>query len=210
MQKELIQTQIAFFLKKEFNAFEALSLEIKKQLGETESQYLPVPSDAPSEIPRLMLKYSEFEVVVFKNRLDLIFQSEYETIKVTKIISILLETLGLSLARIGFVKRFFLQSDIELLKELFKSGKLTGTIKEITIQVNNLKKIDGIDCNSIERIEKGNITSSDGSKISKTGLIVLKDCNTLKEENLPDSWDKIATTKIIEEMNTEASNFVLV
>lgn len=210
MDKELLQTQIAFFLKKEFNAFEALALEIKKQLGETDSQYLPVPSDAPIEIPRLIINYQpNLNIRVFKNRVDLFFQTSYEEEKLEKIINVLSNTLGLPIARIGFVKTFFAQSDIEPLKQLLIAGKLDGlNVKEVNLRINVTRNINGFDCNSIEKIDPGNVTSNTGSV--RSGLIILKDCNTLQENNLPDSLNVSKLKELITFMSTETGNFVLV
>jgi len=209
MEKELLQTQIAFFLKKEFNAFEALALEIKKQLGETESQYLPVPTDAPIQIPRLIINYQTFNIKVFKNRVDLFFQGDYEEEKLEKAMNVLSKILGLPIGRIGFVKTFFVGENIEVIKKLLPEKKIGGlNIKEINLRVNVLRKIDEFDCNSIEKIDLGNISKNDGS--TKSGLIVLKDCNTLAEQTLPDNLDIVALKKLISKLNSEVGKFILI
>lgn len=209
MNKELLQTQIAFFFKKEFNAFEALALEIKKQLGEAESQYLPVPTDAPVQIPRLIINYGTFNINVFKNRVDLFFQENYEQEKLEKVLNVLSNILGLPIGRIGFVKTFFIQSDIETIKKLLPNEKMTGlNIKEVNLRINVLRTIGGFECNSIEKIDPGNVTKNTGS--IKSGLIILKDCNTLAEQALPDNLDITALKQLINELNTETGIFVLI
>ena len=184
-------------------------MEIKKQLGETDSQYLPVPSDAPIEFPRLIINYPNLNIRFFKNRVDLFFQKNHEEEKLEKVMNVLSNTLGLPIARIGFVKTFFAQSNIEPIKQLLVEGKLAGlNVKEVNLRVNVSRNINGFDCNSIEKIDPGNVTSNNG--VVRSGLIILKDCNTLQENNLPDSLNVSKLKELIASMSTETDNFVLV
>lgn len=209
MEKELIQTQIAFFLKKEFSAFESFALEIKKLLGETNSQYLPLPTDAPVQFPRLIINYPDLTIQVFKNRVDLIFQIDYAPEKLEKVMIVLSNVLGLPIGRIGFVKTFFIQNNIESIKTLLPTEKIKDVnLKEVNLRINVVRTINGFECNSIEKIDPGNVTPKTGS--IKSGLIISKDCNTIAESLLPDSLDIPALKNLIDALNKETGNFVLI
>ncbi|MEK7652002.1 MAG: hypothetical protein AAB351_02235 [Patescibacteria group bacterium] len=209
MKKELLRTQIAFFLKKEFNAFEAFALEIKKVLGETETRYLPVPTDAPVQFPRLIIDYKTFNIQVFKNRIDLFFQENYDQETLLKVINVLSSILGLPIGRVGFVKTLFVESDIMTLKNLLPEEKIKSLdIKEINLRINVRRTIGGFKCNSIEKIDPGNVTKN--TNLVKSGLIVSKDCNTIAEEALPDNLESTALQTLIKELDDETKIFILI
>jgi hypothetical protein len=137
----------------------------------------------------------------------LVFQDEHKEEKLQKTIEVLF-FLGLSVRRIGFVKKFFLQSDIELLKNLFIKEKISNlSIKEIGVQFNISREINNFSCNSIEKISLGKLVAKN---VTEKGLIILKDCNTLEENFLPDDLSEVNMSGLINEMNKEANNFVLI
>lgn len=206
MDKSILQTQIAFFLKKEFAAFESFSLEVKKILGETTTQYLPVPLDAPTQFPRLIIIYTTYRIVVFKNRIDILFEGGYDKVVLKKITEVLSGILGLSVARIGFVKTFFVNSDIAYLKSLVPKIMSNSNVKELNIGVNIKGTTNGYECNNLEKIDPGSVIDAG---TTKTGLIVLKDCNTIQSLSLPE-LNAVQLLELITEMDKTFSIFFLI
>jgi hypothetical protein len=209
MAKELLQTQIAFFLRKEFSAFEALSLEIKKQIGEAQTQYLPVPVDAPLEFPRLIINYKDFNVTIFKHRIDLFFSTDYKIDVIEKILNILLDFLGQSVIRVGFIKSYIDDSDIEALKKILPSTKIVDlNIREISLRINVTESIGGYLCNNIEKIDPGSFTSNNG--VTKSGLIIAKDCNTHDQHVLPEKLNVNELRDLILELDKATKKLILI
>lgn len=205
MDTKLLQTQVAFFLKKNFGAFESLSLEVKKKLGENgNSQYLPVPDDAPIEFPRLTIIYEKQRIVAFKNRIDIFFNGEYDVDILQKIIDIILNIMGLPIERLGFVKTFFSKLGISDLKSLISKEEVSknSDLKEIGININIVKNVNGLTCNNLEKISLGSIIGGED------GVIILKDCNTMAGNSLSD-LDAGKMLSLITEMSKENKKFFL-
>ena len=205
MSTKLLQTQIAFFLKKNFGAFESLSLEVKKKLGkEGNSQYLPVPDDAPIEFPRLTIIYKEQRIVAFKNRIDIFFNGDHDVDILQKIIDIILNIMGLPIERLGFVKTFFSELGISELKSLISKKEVSENpdLKEISVNINIVKNVNGFGCNNLEKISLGSVTGG------KNGVIILKDCNTMAGNSLSD-LDTEKMLSLITEMSKENTRFFL-
>ena len=189
MTKEVIQIQLAWFFPVDYTGnFEKVSLKLKSKLGESKiTQHIPVPIDAPSEIPRLMLGYDKFNIKMSKNRIDL-FSKDLESIRDTipKISEIILIDFGLAVGRVGFVKNFFAEGNIENLKKLLPEEKIGSLdLKEINIRINLKKTIAGYECNNIENLAVGFAIKKDpkeNKEIKKEGLIIVRDINTLSEK----------------------------
>lgn len=210
MEKELLQTQIALFFNTAFSSLEFLALEIKKKLGETETQYLPVPSEAPVEFPRLILNYKipDLKITFFKSRLDIVFDGDYNLENLEAILNITGQ-INSKLNRIGVVKTYFSKKDAFYLKTLLPQTKIEGLdVKEVGLNINVRKVISSYQCNSIERIFPGSISKEDVAP--RTGLIVQRDCNTIVETLLPDNLAFTAIRELISELILEASSFVLI
>lgn len=214
MEKEIIQIQLALFFSNDYNgSFEEFSMKLKKGLGESKTtQYIPVPTNAPSEIPRLTLVYDQFSINVSKNRLDL-FSRDYNSVKdnVPMISEVLLTDFNLLIERIGLVKNFFIGGSIEDLKSLLPREKIENIysdLKEINIRINSKKTIEGYECNNIENLNVGYVTKKNLEKneeVRKEGLITVRDINIINKNSL----DKEKIDKLINAFNNESDNFIL-
>ena len=217
MRKEIIQIQLqlALFFQSDFvGNFENFSLKLKTKLGESKiTQHIPVPVDAPSEIPRLVLGYEKFNINVSKNRLDL-FSKDFELIKtiVSDVSDVLLDKLSLSVGRIGFVKNYFIDGTIEDLKKLLPEEKIRRlNLKEINIRINNRKQIEKYECNNIENLSNRYIVKKeiDGNEVKRAGIIILRDINTLAEKLNENRFNKEEVNKLINVFNKESNNFII-
>ncbi len=209
MNKDLLQTQVSFFLKKEFSAFEAFSLEIKKKNGEEgASQYFPIPIEAPVEFPRLTITYPNYDIIVFKNRINISCNEDFNNTILQSLISVIFDTMGLSIERLGFVKIFFAEGNASNLKGLISKEDIQNNLnlKEIGININITDTIEGFNCNNIEKISLGGVEKNG---ISKSGVIIMKDCNTIQGVSLSELNGKQALS-LITAMNEKIKTFFLI
>jgi hypothetical protein len=213
MEKEILQIQIALFFQSDFTGnYEEASLKLKKKLGESKvTQQLPLPIDAPSDIPRLILGYENFNLNVSKNRLDL-FCKNIDLLKdiVNKIYNVL-EEFSLSIGRIGFVKTIFVKKDIEELKKLLPETIRKKDIREITIRVNERKIIEEYECNNIESLSNGFVIKkeADAKEEKSEGIIIVRDINTLSEKIKENKFEKEKIEKLIDGFDVESNVFIL-
>lgn len=214
MDKEITQIQIAWFFSSVYMGnFEDFSLKLKIKLGESKvTQHLPIPIDMPNEIPRLILSYPNFNLNVAKNRLDL-FLKDIKSIKsvVYNINDVVFNELTLPVGRIGFVKTFFVNGNIDDLKKLLNKEKVQNlNLKEISIRVNENKKIESYNCNNVENLSIGFVVKKeiDGREVKKQGIIATRDLNTIAEEISENKFDKELIVKMIDAFDTESSKFI--
>ncbi len=214
MKKEIIQIQFAWFFSNEyFGNFEEISLKLKNILGESkQTQILPLPNEAPSEIPRLILIYENFNINFSKNRADLFLKDIVIAKDIIPKINNLLNVISLLAGRIGFVKSFFLEGNVSTLKKLLSKSKIETLVKEISIRINKEKIIEGYKCNNTENISNGSVIKKekDGSDVKKEGIIVIRDINTLAEEIKNNKFDTEIINKIVDSFNIESDNFILI
>lgn len=208
MEKTVLQTQLALFFRKPYaRAFETISIELKKSFGEPKIPVtlLPIPNDAPPEIPRLTMAYEGFNISVSKNRLDFYCA---ETAKLSssldQLFSVLIKELQVEIGRIGFVQNSFVSGTIETLKKNLTAGKSLTGLKEVTIRINQPVTVNGYECNSLETLNLGEIQNAATSE-RKSGIIITKDINTLldQEKAPPFSTDsmKLMLSGFIEAAN---------
>lgn len=211
MEKEIIQIQLGLFFKFDYNDnFENFALKFKNKIGESKiTNYIPVPSNMPGDIPRLILGYEKFNVNASKNRLDLFFK-DLPSVNgyISNILDYLLTDLQLQIGRIGFVKNFFVEGDIAKLKKLLPKEDIDKLdLKEINIRINNKKNVDGYGCNDIENLANGRLIKKniEGTDITKDGIIVTRDINTLQEDIAKNKFEKVQIVKIISDLDTETN-----
>ena len=210
MGKEIIQMQLALFFKTDFlESFEKLSLTLKDKLGESKNtQHLPVPSDAPSGIPRLILVYENFNINISKNRLDLFF-GNIDAIrpKISDISDILLNEFSLSIGRIGLVKNFFSRQDLSYLKTLLNEEKITKIDpKEINIRININLSINSFECNNIQNIINGKKKQAGGDEIE--GIIITRDINTVAEKAKEYNMSSSVILDLFNKFDTESNSLI--
>lgn len=215
MEREIIQTQLALFFQSDFTGnFEELSLKLKAKFGESKiTQHIPIPTDAPSEIPRLILGYENFNLNISKNRLDLFFK-DINSVKtvISSICDVLLVELSLSVGRIGFVKNFFIDGNIEDLKQLLVPKKIKKIdLKEINIRANEKKIISDYECNNIENLSNGYVIKReiDGSEKKRDGIIITRDINTVAEKIKENKFEKEEINNLIDIFNKESGAPIL-
>lgn len=208
--KTFIDTQTALFFRSKFEgSFEELSLEIKKKIGDGNTQYLPVPENAPDPIPRIIIKYPTFFIQIYTHRVDLFCKKPPLDIQITlDVAEILTDLLKIEIGRVGHVSRFFIEKNQNSLSGLFKDQIFFAGVKEINIRINQEILLGSYKCNNIEKIDPGQFTNTKGETAG--GLIVLRDINTLAE-NLKDySFNKHVLSEFMTKVISESSNLTLI
>lgn len=208
--KELLENQIGLFFKQDFQgSFEEASLLLKKVLGkEAGTQILPIPSNAPSEFPRLVLNIPGIVVNFAKNRVDIFVSYKDHQDDIHKIIEILINNLNISIGRVGFVASYFSKGEVATLKNLFLPEKIEKlNVKEIGVRVNVGIKIGAYVCNNIQNIQNGEIKK--GSE-SKRGIILGRDINTITEDLQNNNFDFISLINFIKTANAETEKMIII
>lgn len=204
MNQELITVQLAIFFNKSFHeSFEELSLKLKERfLNSKSTTILPIPEDAPKEVPRLIIEFAEYKIQAAANRLD-IFTSTSE--KSRDILSNLihLNINNIDVNRIGLVKTYFIEKIPEEIKKLLRTDIQIKTLSEITIRVNKQETIENFSCNNIETIEAANvIRNNENTK----GIIIQRDINNKETTDLikKDEW-----LKLFESFDSKTNEFII-
>jgi len=209
MDKKNINTQIAVFFKSDYiGPIENVSLKFKEKLNGGNTNFLPVPNNAPKEFPRFIFNYEHLTINFFPHRVDFYFADSFELDIMSNILSVLIDDLKLVIGRIGFVKRSFVKKDVTVLKDMLPKEKIIGLdIKEMNLRINIRSKIDTYDCNNIEQIDPGEITLPNGDR--EIGLICLRDLNTLSEKISEYIFTKEDIVKLVSLFNQELDKPIL-
>lgn len=209
---EIIQKQVAFFFRNNFDSpFEELSLKVKSKLGNTDAQYIPVPPDAPLEIPRLVMPYKDFNLNFSKNRIDLFFKNSLNLQENTKIIvGILTEEYPIVIDRLGLVQRSFLETEPSKLIDVIEEKSRPINAKELSIRVNLPKEIGGFSCNNIETLNFASAQKiEDGKPIEVNGISIDRDINTLNEKRSEYTFTKDNFLTLLSLLEQEANSLLL-
>ena len=212
MEIAIINNQIAFFVSKPTDiVYEQLVLDIRKAIGEkfiSPSIILPIPDDAPPEIPRVILETfnKKIKITIAKNRCDFFYDyknTSSNTKLDTKIIDYaeklanVLDNKGFLFNRIGIVAKYFVlvKNPTEKIKESLT--KLTDNdIVEISIRINRRKQYDSFSVNDVYTYDQA-IRAND----KKHGILITRDINTLHiEETILSPTEVNEFVKIVIEM----------
>ncbi len=179
---ELLEKQIALFYRTSFeDPFEALALKLKEKLGNADTQYLPIPPNAPPEIPRLILSFQNFRIQFAKNRADIFFKSAVADI--TASVSAILGQIGPEkINRVGFVQKTFRESTLADVLGLMKNPP--DTAKELSVRVNTEKTVGDYPCNNIESINFVTAQKNvNGQQAEVHGILQERDINTVPSKS---------------------------
>ena len=203
MEKQFIQLQLALFFKNDFTgAIENASLVIKEKFGsDMGTQILNIPPIAPPEIPRLILNSNKVNINLSKNRIDFFFKDELLLSNKIEDIFDINTQLSIDVGRVGFVLTLFKESDLSDLKSLLNNSIVDpDSLKEITVRLNEIVSINGMGCNNIQSYVSG--STKDVSGVSKNGVVITRDINSLAKEMNTLTFDKSTLKKFLEEASS--------
>jgi hypothetical protein len=200
MEKQFIQIQLGLFFKNDFQSeVENASLAIKKEFGsDVTPQIIGVPSDAPSEIPRLVINSSLVNINLAKNRIDFFSKQENFVQENFEKIFNIINSISVEIGRIGVVVTSFKEISISEFKKIFDQKKVSFVNpKEITVRFNEETNLINFKINNSQIYTTGFIKGEDG--IQKSGVIITRDVNTLAEDIKQHSFSKDAMSNFIVE-----------
>jgi len=208
---EIVQTQIALFFRNQFEgAFEELALKMKNKFSGIQSQYLPIPPNAPPEIPRLMLSSSGMNMNFSKNRVDIFFTVPDGMENSIKDVFSIIDQYEIVVDRIGFVQKKFSETTIDTLLKLITEEQRVATAKELSIKINVAKQIGAYMCNNIETLIFASLTKLEpAGPVSRQGILIERDINTLNESRLEYKFTADNISEIIGLMKAEADTQIL-
>ncbi len=205
MSQKLIHLQLAIFYKEvetrpdqKFSGLNNAMLNMFDMMP----TMLPLPLDAPPEIPLVILKGSEngYSCNIARNRIDLIFNPKKTDQNITSNISDFISKAKAfskyvfnnnDNVRFGLISRYFIkdQNPIETIKKKYLKNTF-GDLKELNLRFNKGKVQLGIDLNDI--IEISSAIEIDNNK-QEQGILIQRDIN-----NDPKAGQKISLGKVQE------------
>ena len=209
MQKEIIQIQLALFFKEIYkDDFEKISLNLKSKLGSSAKTLIPpIPEEAPDEIPRLSLFFEDFNINVGRNRLDIFTVDNDKLQEVLK--KVHESNLGIEITRIGFVKTYFIDGNIETIKPLLNDRLKQLDINDLRLRINKQSTIQERMCNNIESLNIGSITTTENKEdVNKSGLIITKDINHIPQKEV--TLSKENQVEIVKAFDLESNTLSLI
>ncbi len=210
---EILNKQLGLFLKFQLEtSFESIANSISSNIAITGREIFPIPSSAPAEIPRLVIRLANSaRVQISKNRVDIFFTEENIDNIIDAVLPVILVG-GQLIDRVGYVQRSLKEADMSALRQILNANLQTLNPKELNLRVNILKTISDYECNSIESLSlaSGTKTNPDGSSSEVTGILVERDINTLNENRAHLSFDANGLKAVVPLLQAEANTGVLI
>ncbi|HXE96195.1 MAG TPA: hypothetical protein VN642_07310 [Dongiaceae bacterium] len=211
---EILNKQYILFFKNDINIeFDNLSVKLKEKLGQSiATQILPIPQDAPAEIPRLILNYAKYNINISRNRVELPCKDLDNSLDILiDIVKVLTNQFSVIFNRIALVSTILVDENLSKLKKIINSDALSSDdITEIKLRVNKPITLDGFECNNIEDIEYVTIfMKPDTSPLPqvKKGLVINRDINTFPDKDYRFHDENIP--KLVRSFNNTANSFVI-
>lgn len=215
----LESVQIALMYQTPFlGSFEGVLDSVKQKITIDRHQLIPIPSEAPGEIPRLEVFFgsSSRNIQFAKNRADIIFREKEPTDDEIEIFfDIVIELVGVPIGRIGYVKKTLYTEKVDeefVRKNVKVSISEIGALEDIQDALWRFNKktlIGDIVCNNItvRTLLREETTNS-------PAILLERDVNTLQTSNLnigSSSRDNLQEKikKIVESLKTEAEKLPL-
>lgn len=210
MEKQFIKIQLALFFKNDFQGMpESASLATKEQFGaDITTQILGIPTNAPSEIPRVLANSNLVNINLAKNRIDFFSKNQSFVKDNFEKIWNIINSLSVEIGRVGIVLTYFKEAEIEEMKKIFDQSKiLLLNPKDITFRFNEEIKIGEFKSNNSQMYVYG--FADDGRGGKKRGIIVTRDINTLQEDKDKNKFDKTNLNEFILDAITEADKILI-
>ncbi|MBS2213290.1 hypothetical protein KEM09_17885 [Carboxylicivirga mesophila] len=182
-----VKIQTAFFFKEDYNkAFESFSIIVQDVFGQSDRTiYNPIDNSAPSDIPRVEVRYKDFVISIAKNRIDILMEKlEQFNEYIERFNSINFLSLGVQIKRIGLVRTYFLEKDISTANNLLNSDFSDLKLKEVNLRINIESEVMAKKCNDIEKVNVGQLGTKDknGNEYIVNGYLIDRDINTSADE----------------------------
>ena len=170
-----ISTQLAIFIDSPIARPDLLFNSLNSEIGEVIDampQTLPLPADAPSDIPRVIgtSSFGKFNLNISLNRID--FVENYAPteaieksivefkLKCNTLITTISQKYGI--VRIGLVGNYYVphKNPSQLITDLYLN-KNKSNLDEITIRINKRDTFKNIQINNVINLSQGQVTAQD-------------------------------------------------
>lgn len=184
-----ISTQIALFFETAISRPDTFYNTINSDIGEiidSMPQTLPLPPEAPAEIPRVIgnSSFGQYNLNVSINRVDLIrnYSPGEDVIHATNDFKRICNNLIISamqlqkIIRVGVVGNFYISNPCpqKIIGKLYLNEKNQNS-DEISLRINKKDKFNNIDINNVVNINQGNVAAPD---YNGEAVIIQLDYNT--------------------------------
>lgn len=188
----------SFFLpqNKSISDYESVSYVIRKHLNDigfvSPSTYIPLPLDAPDEIPRMqMIREDQSVKMTFsKMKIDIAMNDSFLSLNhflklgttrvfFEKVLNILSNELNFNFERVAVISRSFIKVNEPEKYLSSRILKVSENIKNISLSYSTEEDLDGVKLNVIKEYQTGFINET-REKI----LIVVQEVNNNPERNL--------------------------
>ena len=185
-----ISTQLAIFIDSAVARPDLLFNSLNSEIGEVIDampQTLPLPADAPSDIPRVIgtSSFGKFNLNISLNRID--FVENYAPteaieksivefkLKCNTLITTISQKYGI--VRIGLVGNYYVphKNPSQLITDLYLN-KNKSNLDEITIRINKRDTFKNIQINNVINLSQGQVTAQD---YNGNAVIVQLDYNSV-------------------------------
>ncbi|NCP67864.1 hypothetical protein GW756_05935 [bacterium] len=208
---ELFSVQVVLFIKDKFTGkYTDLASQLQDQFENTPPTQLPIPPEAPDEIPRLIFHFKDFNLEISNIKIQIILKPQkvrdeeiINTEKLPEIISKILDTpivkTKFEIIRIGFISKFFTIKAHSALTNLLNPSLIQNDkFEEIEVKINKIKTIENYSCNNIEHVFQG---EKKKNNVVTPGLVLVKDLNTAQSNTVsiqPIEINKLITKFLLE------------
>lgn len=182
-----------FFLNPRPTELEQVSLDIKKVIGGTPSTtMLPLPPDAPKDIPRLIIEADSMKIEVSLIKISMTYKSKEMLASTTEnILNSCGSIKNRKFSRIGLIHQYFIsEEEIDSLDVFSKRIKSDETIIEKSFRIVKETQINDKLSNIVQECRNGSIEKDDSKR---PGYICTTDVNTSHKEKLELTGQQIAT-----------------
>lgn len=208
---KLLQLQLALFFRDIETRPDKFISEISDDIFNQMPIILPLPQDAPIEIPVVMLNSSDgrYNCNIAKSRIDFILNNINSNNDILIDLNEFIRNMrsystvvfnDKKIIRFGFIGQYFVENDsaVNSIKDKYIK-KAIGNLEELNIRYNKRFNYEDMLLNNIVDIGKGNVVSGE---IVKEGIMIQKDINNVPDNNLIELEEML---KVIKEQLEEFS-----
>src|SRR3989338_4703302 len=200
MKTKIVNIQLALFFQENISRPDKVSTSINHEMNnlfDAMPFILPMPNDAPAEIPIVQMKSElnkEYNCNIARSRVDFYFNPEKEIsdfedfekeydAHATKFISAVFKSIKpIKISRLGFVVQYFVEDNnpTETIKRKLISKEL-GSLRDLSIRFNQNNSVGNIKINDITNIQTGKVTKNNKES---NGILVQRDFNNIVKKNM--------------------------
>lgn len=208
MKLKLLQVQLALFFEELEQRPDLLTYNIAQIPNSVFNQMptiLPIPPEAPSEVPLVLLNSvdGKYSCNIARSRIDFILNNATSVTDISVDLLNFINQIHLYVSaifnnkriiRFGLVNQYFYEeaNAVKLIEEKYFNNSL-GDLEELNIRYNRRFSQEKYDFNNVVDIMKGNIINE--NHVVKDGVLIQRDINNVPNGNVIDIDDMFILLK---------------